>query len=102
MILLDAGIKGSYGGKGHKFDWQVAVEAKKYAPIILAGGLTTDNVLEAITRVRPVAIDVCSGVEAEPGRKDFDELRRFMKAVARANAAIASDSDEIVPTGLIR
>lgn len=102
MILLDAGIKGSYGGTGHTFDWQIAIEAKKYAPIILAGGLTTGNVQEAITNVRPVAIDVCSGVEAEPGRKDLDELRRFMKAVARANSMIASDSDEIIPTGLIR
>ena len=97
MILLDAGIKGSYGGTGHKFDWQVAIEAKKYAPIILAGGLTADNVVEAITRVTPVAIDVCSGVEAEPGRKDLDKLRQFMKTVARANALLASDSNDVVP-----
>jgi phosphoribosylanthranilate isomerase len=102
MILLDAGVKGSYGGTGHKFDWEIAVEAKKHASIILAGGLTADNVVEAITRVSPAAIDVCSGVEAEPGRKDLDELRRFMRTVAHANAMIASDSDEIVPTGIIR
>lgn len=87
-ILLDAGVKGSYGGTGRRFDWRAAVEAKQYASIILAGGLTEDNVAEAITQVRPAAIDVCSGVEAEPGRKDLEKLRRFMAAVARANQPV--------------
>jgi phosphoribosylanthranilate isomerase len=84
-ILLDTGVKGSYGGTGERFDWGVAVEAKRYARIILAGGLTIENVAEAITSVNPFAIDVCSGVEAEPGRKDPDKLRRFMAEVVRAN-----------------
>lgn len=91
MILLDSNIKGSYGGTGQRFDWRIAIEAKRFARIILAGGLTIDNVWEAITHVRPAAIDVCSGVEAEPGRKDLDKLRRFMAIVARANALIASE-----------
>src|SRR6185295_4278670 len=68
MVLLDSDIKGSYGGTGRRFDWRIAVEAKRFAPIILAGGLNTENVWDAITQVRPAAIDVCSGVEAEPGR----------------------------------
>ena len=92
MILLDSNIKGSYGGTGQRFDWRIAVEAKRLARIILAGGLNIENVWDAITHVRPAAIDVCSGVEAEPGRKDFDKLRRFMSVVAQANALIANES----------
>lgn len=92
MVLLDSSIQGSYGGTGQRFDWRIAIEAKRFARIILAGGLNTDNVWEAITQVRPAAIDVCSGVEAEPGRKDLGKLRSFMGVVARANALIASES----------
>ena len=93
MVLLDSHIKGSYGGTGQRFDWRIAIEAKRFAPIILAGGLNTENVWDAITHVRPAAIDVCSGVEAERGRKDLAKLRRFMAVVARANALIASESE---------
>jgi len=91
MILLDSNITGSYGGTGQRFDWRIAIEAKRFARIMLAGGLNSDNVWDAVTHVRPAAIDVCSGVEAEPGRKDLDKLRRFMSIVARANALIASE-----------
>jgi phosphoribosylanthranilate isomerase len=91
MVLLDSRVEGSYGGTGRGFDWRIAMEAKRLAPIILAGGLTTENVWDAITNVRPAAIDVCSGVEAEPGRKDLHKLRRFMAIVAQANALIASE-----------
>jgi phosphoribosylanthranilate isomerase len=93
MVLLDSDIKGSYGGTGQRFDWRIAIEAQRFARIILAGGLNIDNVWEAVTHVRPAAIDVCSGIEAEPGRKDLDKLQRFMSAVARANALIASEGD---------
>jgi phosphoribosylanthranilate isomerase len=93
MVLLDSNIKGSYGGTGQRFDWRIAIEAKRLARIILAGGLNIENVWEAITHVRPAAIDVCSGIEAEPGRKDLDKLQRFMAIVARANALIASEGD---------
>jgi phosphoribosylanthranilate isomerase len=92
MVLLDSSVPGSYGGTGSRFDWRIAIEAKRLAPIILAGGLTAENVWDAITHVRPAAIDVCSGVEAEPGRKDLDKLRRFMAIVAQANALIASET----------
>lgn len=99
MILLDSGIEGSYGGTGRRFDWRIAIEAKRVASIILAGGLTAENVWDAITHVRPAAIDVCSGVEAEPGRKDLAKLRRFMSVVARANALIAGEEEGRVRTG---
>jgi phosphoribosylanthranilate isomerase len=91
MALLDAGGRGSYGGTGTTFDWRVAVEAKRFARVILAGGLSVENVAEAIRRVRPAAVDVCSGVEAEPGRKDLNRLRDFMAAVYVANAAAADE-----------
>jgi phosphoribosylanthranilate isomerase len=86
MALLDASVEGEYGGTGKSFDWGAVLEAKLIAPIILAGGLTIDNVESAIHGARPLAVDVCSGVEAEPGRKDLNKLREFMAAVARANA----------------
>ncbi len=84
-ILLDAKVEGQYGGTGRRFSWYLAIEAKRLAPVILAGGITIDNVAEAITFVRPFAIDVCSGVESEPGRKDLNKMKDFMKEVARAN-----------------
>jgi phosphoribosylanthranilate isomerase len=85
-VLLDARVEGQYGGTGKRFSWDLALSAQQYAPVILAGGLTVENVAEAISFVRPFAIDVCSGVEAEPGRKDLNKLREFMKEVARANS----------------
>ncbi|HEX5733116.1 MAG TPA: phosphoribosylanthranilate isomerase [Blastocatellia bacterium] len=84
-ILLDAKVEGQYGGTGKRFSWEHAIQAKRFAPVILAGGLNVDNVAEAITYVRPFAIDVCSGVESAPGRKDLNRLREFMEEVARAN-----------------
>lgn len=95
MVLLDSDARGSYGGTGQRFDWRIALEAKRLAPIVLAGGLNTENVWDAITHVRPAAIDVCSGVEAEPGRKDLTKLRSFMAVVARANALIAGEANEV-------
>ena len=88
MILLDKGLAGSYGGTGKTFDWSLAAECARLRPIILAGGLTAENVGAAISTVRPAAIDVCSGVEAEPGRKDLNKLRSFMLAAAKANAIL--------------
>ena len=92
IILLDTGRAGSYGGTGKTFDWSLAVECAQLTRIILAGGLTADNVAEAITTVRPTAIDVCSGVEAEPGCKDLVKLRDFMLAAAKANALLPQSS----------
>jgi phosphoribosylanthranilate isomerase len=84
-ILLDARVPGQYGGTGSSFEWGAAIAAKKFAPIILAGGIREENVRDAITNVRPMAIDVCSAVESEPGRKDLKKLERFMSAVQSAN-----------------
>src|SRR5262245_25273537 len=91
-VLLDAGVPGRFGGTGLSFNWQVACEVKKYADVILAGGLTAQNVAEAIGSVRPTAVDVCSGVEAEPGRKDLEEINRFMTEVERVNSQLAARS----------
>jgi len=79
-FLLDSATEG-YGGSGQTFDWNLAVEAKKFGKIILSGGLTPENVVEAIEKVRPYAVDVCSGVETAPGRKDHTRLKEFMEAV---------------------
>lgn len=89
-ILLDTYHKDKLGGSGETFNWDLAVEAKARfdAPLILAGGLTPDNVEEAIARVRPFAVDVSTGVEAEPGRKDHAKLRAFIRAVRQADATL--------------
>ena len=79
--LLDAFAPEARGGTGEKFNWDLAVEAKKAGkPIILAGGLTPENVAGAAIYVRPLAVDVSSGVESAPGKKDPDKVRAFVKA----------------------
>ena len=87
-ILLDTYHKDKLGGSGETFNWELAVEAKRRfgLPVILAGGLTPENVGDAVRRVRPYAVDVSSGVEADPGRKDHTKLRAFIKAVREADA----------------
>jgi phosphoribosylanthranilate isomerase len=87
-FLLDSKVKGEYGGTGKCFDWRIAREAQQIVPIILAGGINIENVAEAIDYVRPFAVDVCSGVEAEPGRKDLQKMKEFMLEVERANRMI--------------
>ncbi|MGB9660989.1 MAG: phosphoribosylanthranilate isomerase [Moorellaceae bacterium] len=83
-FLLDAFVPGRAGGTGHTFNWEIARRAKELGPpIILAGGLTPENVAEAIRQVRPYAVDVSSGVETN-GQKDPVKIARFMEAVARA------------------
>jgi phosphoribosylanthranilate isomerase len=78
--LLDASVPGSHGGTGVTCDWETAKQAVATGrPIILAGGLTPDNVAEAVRTVRPYAVDVAGGVESEPGKKDHDKLRAFIR-----------------------
>ncbi len=84
-FLLDAAQRGQFGGTGKSFDWSIAMNAAKTHRIILAGGLTPENVAEAILTVRPYAVDVASGVESRPGIKDSGKLREFFAEVARAN-----------------
>jgi phosphoribosylanthranilate isomerase len=81
-IVLDTHVEGMMGGTGRTFDWDLAVEAQSLGkPIILAGGLNPSNVAEAIQKVRPYAVDVSSGVEVSPGRKDHDKIREFIHNV---------------------
>jgi phosphoribosylanthranilate isomerase len=84
-LLLDAHHEALWGGTGAKFDWDV-VPDDVARPIVLAGGLTPDNVAEAIRRVRPFAVDVSGGVESAPGEKDARSMERFMKEVASAES----------------
>lgn len=77
--LLDAYSPNAYGGTGHKFDWDCAVAAKDKGPIVLAGGLTPENVDAAVAQVAPYAVDVSSGVESSPGRKDPEKVRLFIE-----------------------
>jgi phosphoribosylanthranilate isomerase len=80
--LLDAFVPDKHGGTGEKFNWDLAIEAKKFGrPIFLAGGLTPENVAEAVRKVQPFAVDVSSGVESAPGKKDHEKIRRFVGAV---------------------
>jgi phosphoribosylanthranilate isomerase len=84
-FLLDGFRSGLYGGTGATADWQVARAAKRYGRVILAGGIRPENVARAITEVRPFAVDVASGVEARPGKKDHAALRELMRQVEIAN-----------------
>ena len=83
--LLDSGVPGLAGGTGVTFNWALAVEARTFGrPIFLAGGLTPANVAEAVRTVRPYAVDVSSGVEQSPGKKDAQKMRAFIDAARAA------------------
>lgn len=81
--LLDAYHPTKLGGTGETWDWELAVAAKRYGPVILAGGLTPYNVAHAVRTVWPWAVDVSSGVESAPGAKDRDKMRQFVAEVRR-------------------
>jgi phosphoribosylanthranilate isomerase len=94
-VLVDAAVSGMYGGTGQIIDWRqlVGYEASiGRVPLILAGGLTPDNVAEAIRVVRPQAVDVASGVESSPGKKDHAKVRDFVTAAREAFERIESDA----------
>jgi phosphoribosylanthranilate isomerase len=80
-FIVDTFSETSYGGTGQITDWALAAEAAKTATIVLAGGLTPANVAEAIRAVRPYGVDVSSGVESVPGKKDHGKIRAFLDAV---------------------
>ena len=79
--LLDTARRGAFGGTGETWDWRLASQRKRKAPVILSGGLTAENVAAGIAAVDPYAVDVASGVESSPGVKDPDKLAAFMAAV---------------------
>ncbi|MBN2287783.1 MAG: phosphoribosylanthranilate isomerase [Candidatus Glassbacteria bacterium] len=82
-ILLDSYQKDTPGGTGKTFDWQWAAEAQRQRPIILAGGLGPNNVVEAVRRVRPFAVDVSSSLEKSPGIKDHEKMADFVATVSK-------------------
>jgi len=82
-FLFDAALTGQYGGTGRTTDWDVARRAAVNRRIILAGGLKVENVAAAVRIVRPYAVDVASGVESKPGKKDHGRMREFIQEVRR-------------------
>ena len=90
MVLLDAPAPGS----GKVFDWKIAGELPDGITVLLAGGLTPDNVGAGIRQVRPFGVDVASGVEASPGRKDPILLRKFIESVRKAESETVTESND--------
>ena len=84
-FLLDAFVEGQTGGTGTSIPWDLARQAKGKAPIILSGGLKPETVAQAVRTVRPYGVDVSSGVETSPGRKDHQKVREFIAAVREAD-----------------
>ena len=80
-LLIDASVEGAYGGTGITADWKGAAQLARRYPILLAGGLTPENVAEAVRRVQPWGVDVASGVESAPGQKDLVKMKAFVKAI---------------------
>jgi phosphoribosylanthranilate isomerase len=85
--LFDRAARGLWGGSGESFDWGLLAERRSEVPAIVAGGLRPDNVAEAIAVARPHAVDVASGVEAEPGRKDHAAMTAFFEAAGAASVS---------------
>lgn len=83
-LLVDAAVKGAYGGTGVIADWSAAAELAKQYSMLLAGGLTPDNVADAVRQVNPWGVDVASGVESSPGQKDPSKMKVFVQAVRSA------------------
>lgn len=81
FMLIDAAVKGVYGGSGVTADWTAAAKLAQQYPLLLAGGLTSENVADAVRQVKPWGVDVASGVEAAPGEKDAEKMSAFVKAV---------------------
>jgi phosphoribosylanthranilate isomerase len=87
LHLFDRRARGLWGGTGESFDWSLLRERRSKVPAIVAGGLRPENVAEAISVTHPYAVDVASGVEAEPGRKDHAAMSAFFEAAKAASVA---------------
>ena len=83
--LLDTFKSAEYGGTGKPFDWSIAVHAKTFGKVIIAGGLTPENVGDAVRKVKPYGVDVSSGVEIRPGIKDRKKISEFIQRAKEAN-----------------
>lgn len=92
-VLLDSWQEGVPGGTGRTFDWELA-RRELALPVVLAGGLDEGNVGEAVTRLRPAAVDVSGGVERSPGLKDARKIKRFVAAVRAADAVVNGADDD--------
>ncbi len=82
-LLIDASVQGAYGGTGMTADWSAAASLSRRFPLFLAGGLTAENVGEAVRQVRPWGVDTASGVESAPGKKDVAKMQKFVEEVKR-------------------
>jgi phosphoribosylanthranilate isomerase len=89
-ILVDACEPGQYGGTGKNSDWRLAIKVKETHPLILSGGLNKENIREAIEMVRPQAVDINSGVEISPGKKDSSKIREIIKIVRQTDHIISN------------
>jgi phosphoribosylanthranilate isomerase len=87
-FLLDACSSTEFGGTGKLFNWDLVFGANAFGSIIIAGGLNSDNVASAVSTLHPYAVDVASGVESRPGKKDYEKMRQFIEAVRRADVAL--------------
>jgi len=85
-FVLDALSEEAYGGTGQVVDWGLARQAAQAATVILAGGLTPENVGQALRAVQPYGVDVSSGVEVTPGKKDHEKVRAFLRAVSAVSS----------------
>ncbi|MGC1379343.1 MAG: phosphoribosylanthranilate isomerase [Anaerolineales bacterium] len=83
VLLVDAAVKGAYGGTGVTADWSAAAELARRYPLLLAGGLTAENVGAAVRQVRPWGVDTASGVEASPGKKDAEKMKAFVDEIRK-------------------
>ena len=91
-FLIDASVRGAYGGTGAQADWSGAARLAKQFPLLLAGGLTPENVAEAVRQVSPWGVDVASGVESTPGKKDPDKMKAFVNAVRSSTIPVMADA----------
>jgi phosphoribosylanthranilate isomerase len=92
-VLIDSHVEGQMGGTGHAAPWELLAGFDPGVPLILAGGLTPENVATAVAIVRPWGVDVASGVESSPGKKDRDKIFRFVKAVRAIDSLPRGKSD---------
>src|SRR5262249_18453816 len=92
MFLLDSCATGQFGGTGTSFNWDLVFGPNAFGPTVFTGGLTAENVSEVVSSLHPFGVDVASGVESKPGRKDYEKMRRFIEAVQRADVALMGAS----------